>query len=319
MSLDLQIFNTFGQSHYEPQKGKKHSLDFRYDCPFCIENRGDIDTKGHFFINNITGLYHCYRCGEHGVMRPEKPNDSQVTYNEDKQIDNSELLEDLLSILENNDNSFNKTIPLKKAINDPVAKRYMNSRGFSDEQILEYDMRVGGLGSPLLGYVVIPNITKHLIKTDMYCARTFLNSDKRYLNPPQSESGRSVFNLHRIPENPDRIIICEGALNAIASGQNAVALYGKNCSKEKMNMILSKRPKQVVINLDMDAKNKAYELANMMYKANPALDIRILLIDEEGFKDAADYLQAGKIKHYIDLVNNSPKYDPILSNLLEIF
>lgn len=318
MSLDLQIFNLFGQTKYEPHKGKKHSIDFRFDCPYCLENRGDPDTKGHFFINNKTGLYHCYRCGEHGILRPEKPSNNEIKYNEDKMINNSDILEDLLEMFESTTEKFDKIIPLKKAIDDPVAKKYMNSRGFSDDQIVEYDMRVGGLGSPLLGYVVIPNITKQIIKTDMYCARTFLDSEKRYLNPPQSASGKSVFNLHRIPENPDRIIVCEGALNAIASGCNAVALYGKNCSKEKMNKILSKRPKQVVINLDLDAENKAYELADMMYKSNPGLDIRILLIKEQGFKDAADYLKVGKIDHYLNLVDNAPKYDPILSNLLEI-
>lgn len=321
MNFEAQIFNRFGhpKPEYKPQTGKHGSLDYRYDCPYCLENRGDPDTKGHFFVNNKTGLMHCYRCGFHGKLIQEQPLGEDIIYGEEKEeVDNDQLLEDVSDILSPNSDVFNKLIPITKVLNAPTAKAYMNSRGFSDEQIDEYDMRVGDLGTPLFGYVVIPNMVKHIVKTDMYCARTFLNAEKRYLNPPESAAGKSVFNLHRIPDEVDRLIICEGALNAIASGRNAVALYGKNCSKEKMNLILAKKPKQVVINLDLDAKNKAYELAGMMAKANPELDIKILLIDEEGFKDAADYLKAGKIAHYLELVDNAPKFDPIFSNILDI-
>lgn len=293
---------------------KDGSHEYRYNCPFCLENRGDPDTKGHLFVNDRLGVYHCYRCGASGRIQEENSE-----YSTRELIDNSELLKDLsLLVSDNSDEVLDMVIPRKKALDDGAAKDYLNSRGFTDEVIDYYDMRVGSVFSNLLGHVVIPNVVRHQVMTDMYCARSFIGSNPKYKNPPASRASHIVYNLHRIKDYPSRIIICEGALNAIAAGKNAVALYGKECSEVKLSKILAKHPSQIVVNLDYDAQNKAYELADRIRHRDRSIEVKILLINNEKYKDAADYLQAGRIDEYREMIETCEVYNPMLSDLVKL-
>ena len=292
-------------------KGK----EYRYNCPFCLDNRGDEDTKGHLFVNETKGIYHCYRCGASGRLLHE----DIKGYKRLTLVDNKELLKDLIDIIEDNPvDQLDMVIPRKKAYEDKYARMYLVSRGFTDEMIDKYDLRVGSLFSNLLGYVVIPNQVKSLVMTDMYCARTYTGQTPKYRNPPSSKAASIVYNLHRIAQNPDRIIICEGAFDAMSAGSDAVALYGKECSEIKLSKILSKRPRQVVVNLDLDAKVKAYELAERIYKRDPSIKVKVLLIASNNYKDASDFLQAGRIDEYYELIEKQEYYNPIINNLNEL-
>lgn len=307
------IIDHFGNPLREINTPK--GIEMNYNCPFCIENRGDPDTKGHLFVNDRFGVYHCYRCGASGVV---KSSDNKGYSNYELE-DNERLLESLNRIVNSDDNDpIDMVIPRKKAYEDTYARAYMNSRGFTDEMMDKYDMRVGNVFSNLLGYVIIPNIVKEVVMTDMYCARSFTGSSRKYMNPPSSQSGKSVYNLHRIKPECDRLIVCEGALNAIAAGDNAVALYGKECSEVKLTKIIKLRPKEIVVNLDLDAKNKAYDLAKRIHKRDPSILIKILLIDKEGYKDAADFLSKGEIDEYHNLVETTKYYDPLIDSINDI-
>lgn len=297
--------------------GKNGSLEYRYNCPFCIDNRGDPDTKGHLYVNNKKGVYHCYRCGASGSIKEDKSGYSNVEL-----VDNTEIIKQLSDIVNDTKLSeYSMVVPRKKAYTDQTAREYLNNRGLSDEMIDKYDIRVGGIFSNLLGYVVIPNQVRNLVMTDMYCARSFVGSTPKYRNPSGALAGSSVYNLHRIDQDVDQLIVCEGAFDAISAEimcSPSVALYGKDCSETKLNKILSKRPKSIVVNLDLDAANKAYELADRIKKRDSSIEVKILLIKEEGLKDASDFLSKGQSSRYRELVNNAQIYNPIISGLIDI-
>lgn len=308
----LSIEYKFG-TPIETQNSRR-GREYRFNCPFCVENRGDPDTKGHLFVNEKYGIYHCYRCGAAGKISSE----DSSGYSPEVVASNEELLQSMISVLSEEKEMIDILIPRKKALEDKSARLYLNGRGFTDEVIDLYDLRVGGIYSNLLGYVVIPNQVKLEVMTDMYCARSFVGSKPKYRNPIESRSSLCVYNLHRVEQYPDRMIVCEGAFNAMAAGKDAVALYGKECSEAKLSKFLSKRPKKIIVNLDLDARNKAYELADRIKKRDPSIEVRVLLIDREGVKDAADFLSLGAIDEYNQMVEEAPVYDPIISKLEDI-
>ena len=292
----------------------RRGREYQFNCPFCVENRGDPDTKGHLFVNERYGIYHCYRCGASGKI----DSDDNSGYSPEVAASNEDLLKSMEEVLSEEKEMIDILIPRKKALEDISARHYLNGRGLTDEMIDLYDLRVGGIYSNLLGYVVIPNQVKLEVMTDMYCARSFVGSKPKYRNPIESRSSLCVYNLHRVDQNPDRIIICEGAFNAMAAGRDAVALYGKECSEAKLSKLLSKRPKKVVVNLDLDASNKAYELADRIKKRDSSIEVRVLLINREGVKDAADFLSIGAIDEYNQMVDEAEIYDPIIKKLEDL-
>lgn len=307
----------FGEPVDEPKKGKNGGLEYRYNCPFCIDNRGDPDTKGHLFVNDKTGVYHCYRCGAKG--RISRENSKGYSTSEELYC-NKDIVERLESVLGGSESKddFDLVIPRKKAYEDESAREYLHSRGFSDDLIDYYDFRVGGIFSGLLGYIVIPNEVKLKVKTDMYCARSFVGQKPKYRNPPEIKASHAVYNLHRICDNPDRIIICEGALTSIAAGKDAIALYGKECSETKLTKIIQKRPKSIVVNLDPDAESKAYELADRIKKRDSSIIVKIAIVNDSECKDAADYLSSGRIQEFREMIDLAPVYNPVLNKLNKI-
>ena len=111
----------------------------------------------------------------------------------------------------------------------------MLNRGFTMEQLLYYDLRVGTLDMEF-GRVIIPNQVSKLIYRDFYAARSFIGQEPKYHNPFGINKSQIVFNLHRIKEN-DTIILVEGPLTAIAAGYHAVASLAKALSAEQASQL----------------------------------------------------------------------------------
>jgi DNA-binding LacI/PurR family transcriptional regulator len=132
--------------------------------------------------------------------------------------------------------------------------------------------------------------------TDMYNARTFINDPVRYKNPFSSKRNQIVFNLFRIKENCDRIILNEGAINSIIAGPDSVASFGKYISDEQLKMIIDKHPARIYVSLDTDAREKAEKLCNKLLSLSNS---EIYLVELPDNKDASDLGREG-YNYYID-------------------
>jgi len=133
---------------------------------------------------------------------------------------------------------------------------YLEERNVSRDDIKKHDMRFSVEGK-LSGRVIIPITMNH--KAYGWVSRSVSNDPniRKYLNLPGCPFSRLLFNVDKIPGS--RIIICEGVFDAIAAGDDAVATFGKDVSKEQQEMIL-KFDERIVF-FDYDARDTAIQLA----------------------------------------------------------
>lgn len=259
--VDERIYNKFGDSVVGTSGN-----ELIYLCPYCEDEVGSPDTKGHLYVNSKSYLYHCFRCGKSGYIRP-----SGVEYEYDPVPTDNELYALLESALGETDRELPRyEIPRGLVSPDSEGGRYLESRGITPEMVEFYSIRQG-VGNRR-DRVIIPNQVFGDGRTDMFVSRyirpipTDANGHSafpKYLNPPGAQKARIVFNLHRVPEGSP-VIICEGVLSAISAGRNAVAIYGKSISQTQLSMILSKSPSRIYVCLDPDAIGESYKLCHRL-------------------------------------------------------
>lgn len=187
------------------------------------------------------------------------------------------------------------TLDIRKS---QVAFEYCLKRGITEELISYYDMRLGM--DDLFGRIVIPNqvFGDGRIWTDMYSARSYIDQEPRYQNPRECNKEEIVFNIHRIPDNPDVIYVNEGVITAVKAGKEAVAIYGSYPSDSQVSQIVAKKPKRIMCTLDNDESgqhgNKALlEKLSNVYKG----ELYEIIMPPE--TDAAD-LGEERYKSYVE-------------------
>lgn len=247
------------------------NYEMRYQCPFCMDQGLRYDDykfyitykskkkpNGHW---TKAGTYWCHRCESTGIIQM----DSLLTQGSNS--DASNYLEAYMKALSGNESDSEEEsdyylIPKNIPMPGTLAWDYLISRGITPADMSFYNIRIPGLHdeSKFKGRIIIPNKVISNIWTDLYVARTFIDDPVRYKNPSSSKAHDIVFNLHRIPDNPERIILNEGAINSIIAGTDSIATYGKHVSDIQLNQILQKHPKRLYVSLDTDAENIAEEL-----------------------------------------------------------
>lgn len=280
-----------------------------YHCPYCASRKGTPDTKGKLYVNTRMFIYHCFRCGASGHITVSKNINHNKTYHKDI-VNNDDRLIKSINKLFDTDDIYKLKIPLKSIVDSPQALEYMLNRGFTMEQLLYYDLRVGTLDMEF-GRVIIPNQVSKLIYTDFYAARSFIGQEPKYHNPFGINKSQIVFNLHRIKEN-DTIILVEGPLTAIAAGYHAVASLGKVLSAEQASQIAQKKPKRIYVNYDYGAEKESHEACKLLYSLVPEIPIYEVLMPDD--RDAADLSK----DEYADRLSHAKLYQPLLNDILGI-
>ena len=287
--------------------------EIRYECPFCKESgRKYKDHK--LYINYNTGLYFCQRCQSKGRI---KFNEDVVTPSNSQDFNNeiTKFIKTISSSSDDYEDNDYYLIPKNPPNNGTLAYEYIKSRGLTDDDIKFYSIRVSSLNDPRVfkGRIIIPNKVISNRWTDQYVARDYRGSKIRYLNPKNNKTHQIVFNLHRIENNPDSIIINEGVINSIIAGYNSVATYGKYVSDTQLYSILSKKPDKIYVSLDYDAIDLAEKLC---YRISLLSDSKVYLVRLEDGLDASDL---GR-NSYLEVVNNSIEYkSPSLYELNKLF
>lgn len=277
------IVSTLGTDYLHGSHG-----ELRYNCPFC-EAEGDDHNDHKLYVNYIKGKYFCFRCEAKGAIKFDDilmsgSNSEGGVATLLEVLDNLGKEEEVAQEEESDFFLIPRTVPIPGT----VAWDYIISRGISPVDISYYDIRVASINDKgFFGRFIIPNVVYNGIWTDMYTARTYVNDKIRYKNPPSSKRNDLVFNLHRIPQNPDRIIINEGQVNSIIAGTDSVATFGKYVSDNQLKMILAKNPKKVYVSLDTDARDKAEKLCERIVSLSDS-QCEVYLVELPDGKDAAD-------------------------------
>lgn len=111
--------------------------------------------------------------------------------------------------------------------------------------------------------------------TSFYARRIFDYQAPKFKNPPGSKHSQLLYNYDNIPEGSDRIIVCEGCTDVCRLtnyGWHAVASSGKKISGRQVDLLVDKKPKEVVALFDGDAiKENRKAFQKLSYRLNAAL------------------------------------------------
>lgn len=226
--------------------------EYTMNCPHCITRSKNktADEGYHLGINVIKGIFHCHRCGVKGKVSDF--GQFEMFYQKDqKEDDTYNSLSDSLSSFQSksNEETFIDLDQISNPLNKedtPMSYSYVRDRGFTDEDIIYYNMRSGkpykdkdgNTISRWRGRIIFPFMKSGKCKYAV--GRTYIGSDPKYMNTLGFKSDL-VYNIDRVKNRV--CIVCEGIISSIAAEKNtgvsAVAILGKFVSNSQADIIRS--------------------------------------------------------------------------------
>lgn len=140
------------------------------------------------------------------------------------------------------------------------AIQYLKSRSISKKDIYTYH-----IGYCLAGYyenrIIIPSYDKdnRLINFTARLLSDEENPQLKYLKPKNIDE--NIINFENLIDFSQPIYLCEGSFDAIAIGENAIPLFGKNMSPMLIERIYQQDVNDIYICLDKDAFKLSLEIA----------------------------------------------------------
>lgn len=181
-----------------------------------------------------------------------------------------------------------------------IMPKVISHRKYSNKTI--YKMKIGFCRSgKYSARIIFPLYCNGM--TSFYARRIYKWMGNKYKNPPESKHEQLLYNYDNIPMNADMVFVVEGAtdvLRMVDRGYHAVGTSGKKISSEQIDLLVIKKPKEVVVLFDGDA---SAETIKAFQKLSSRLNASYGVLPEKGDR--------------CGLKNNSYDPDDIPENLLE--
>ena len=238
----------------------KSGSEYLFCCPFCKDSN-----KKKMSVNIEKNLYKCWICesSSKDIRRIVRRFGNFVQLGEWDKLTNRTDINDFDNLFAEpiSDDEIVKPIDLPEGFkslcngttlldNSPMT--YLRNRGVTEQDILYWKIGYTTEGR-YRGRIIIPSFN---LNGDLnyYVARTFTNSDFKYLNPPASKD--VVFNELLLEWDED-LIITEGVFDAMEAGQNAVPLLGSTIRQNsKLFKKIAQNDTPIFFALDPDARKK---------------------------------------------------------------
>lgn len=275
--LESALRHKYG-TRYRRAKGK-NGTEFRINCPFCLRNAGKTDKKYKLYMNPQKGVYRCWRCRARGPLtdlfadialeneepvftpRPQLP----------PEVEPPGILWRLCDLEE-----------------DHIALRYLRRRGYNPEVLDQvYGVRYCASGRSFIGgrfdtsnTIIFPVwMDNRLIGwqsrllynpadlTSAECAALGFPQDEdgdydrppKYFTPSTMTKGKALFN-YDMARKSQIVVVTEGPLDAISTGPNAVATFGKGFSADQAALLKTYWSAIIVLLDPGDASEETCEL-----------------------------------------------------------
>lgn len=228
----------------------------RYNCPYCVLKGKSADTKGHLYVNEAKGVFHCKRCDERGRW------DGKQTLRAYKAKPSRSLRGlDLFTFnIKGGERQFEY---ISKRLPEDVVRRKCR-------------------WTP-----TVPNRVFFPFGEDYWQARSIDGKKPKYLT-----YGRTSEYVYNAEEVEDFAVILEGPINALST-PHGVAIFGKALSRTQ-EYILTFKYKRLIVALDYGAEKEAKEMQKRL--ANYVKTDIIYLEDERDANNLGwDYMEE-KIK-----------------------
>ena len=289
------LHNAIGRS--KPSTKGNHA----FHCPFCKHHKPKLE------VDPKSGVWHCWVCNEKGrtpTSLLRKLNASAALIKEmrgyfpdgktnldDKVYDKVELPKEYRPFT-----TPSTTLPYRQA------KAYITRRGFSEQDILKYNVGYCETGK-YANSIIIPSFDKNG-QLNYFISRSFEKDPGRKYNAPSCNKnnliGLEYFINWKVP-----VILCEGIFDAIALKRNAVPLFGKTIPKALMLKLVESDVKTVYLALDKDALKEAINYSQQLL--NLGKDVYLIELNgkdpsEIGFENMTKYLHTAKQLTFSDLL-----------------
>ena len=260
--------------------------DLSVCCPFCAERVGSDDDKYHLKIHMDPDkqVVHCFRCDYStnwvgfviavmGVTYIEALSELYVTPRVRSDMEDyvrSKFAPKPLDVISKefdlpDDFQLLSVTNLCDIPKSPLAARarmYLRKRGALKDAI-KHNLGV----AESVGFRVIIPIEKGYWQA----RRLFSWMEPKYLNPSEPATD-ILFNAAAL-EMYDEVVVCEGFFSAITVGDNAVALIGKEPTKEKIARLVSSNASSFIIALEAGAFLSMGKLADALRRAGKQVTI----------------------------------------------
>lgn len=257
----------------------KQKNEYLFHCPFCSSSKKKLS------VNLINNKWQCWVCGAKGghtlwLLKKLNLTREQITTAKELLTD-----VDIKHFKETTSDTILQLPPEycplwkpKKTFLYYNALSYLQCRNISTHEILRY--RIGFCESgTYANCVIIPSYDTNN-QLNYFVARSIFDGPIRYKNPPIS---KNVVVFENMVNYDAPIILVEGVFDAIALKQNAIPLLGKRIPKTLERKLLEYQVKDVIIFLDVDARDKALDLEQQLKQYN--INTRLVLTTD---KDASD-------------------------------
>lgn len=314
MGSNIMTLREQFEKHSIPTSGASNKEEFAVNCPFCS------DTKFHCQVNEKKHTYYCYRRGCSGSLSwlLKKLGIRNLKLNVPKlELSSLKALRKKLDAFEPDDNVIEQEINISDSplitncdtYSGKQAQKYLRSRRFSNEQIIDYELRYATTGR-FAGRIIIPFFEKG--KVVYLQARAFrMTPEQKILNPKnycrnchsvdifvwiknhkyfKCEKCGSVNSTQKISQGKshwlfnydrafhyDTIIICEGWASAMTAGNNAVAIQGNLISDTQLQKLVDAWDNFIIM-LDFGAEEQAIELGIAILRKKPEAKLKVVLL-----------------------------------------
>ena len=220
-------------------------------CPFCETNGIAPDTKGHLYVNTQTGVFHCFRCGVSGTFRTLL--DKLRVLGEEPVLNKEDEIH-VVDVYE----EFRTFVPLSEG--SPKWQYLVQERKIPANSLRL--AQAGEFRDKWYDYVVFPILFKGRIVG--YQGRRISEGKPKYITGPKGVPlGRYVYNFD-LAQRYQHIILVEGILDALSIGVNAIALFGKDVSMQRVHILSLLENKRFIIMLDRDALQESIRYAKIL-------------------------------------------------------
>lgn len=223
----------------------------RVRCPNCPPFKSPS-----LSINRLLGLYHCFRCGISGKSKKIAKN---FHY---KRVNGATTWPEEYAPLRPGE---------AKSLSHRAALRYLNNRGITNEQIMEFRMGFCSSG-PYRGRIVVPVFKGSEVV--YFVARSISDAEpRRYMNPPTPKGGTT---FKTFIGRSNIAVVVEGVFDAISVSRYlpAIALLSKNPTDDQIRFV-AKSAKELIVMLDSDAVADSLTLSQRLSFYCPVRTIRL--------------------------------------------
>jgi DNA primase len=292
------VENLIVLDYLEKLLGKSHKRareNYAFYCPFCNHHKPKLEVNLH---TNDKGEnpWECWVCNTKGrtvrSLLKQLKVDSTVISEVTKHIQKGST-DALISFSLELPKAF---VPLTETTSSILvnrAKKYLYSRGMTDNDFLKYNIGYCSTGE-YSDRIIVPSYDDKG-SLNFFVGRTISDTASfKYKNPSVSKDIVAFENFINwdVP-----VVLCEGVFDAMAVKRNAIPLLGKTLSQSLMRKLALNKVKDVYIALDKDALKSALTISDQLL----SLGKRVYLVDMNdkdpssmGFQAFTEHIQTAE-------------------------